>query len=408
MKVLFVNIVYGQGSTGKIIADIMGLLKKQGNEVLALYGFGPRVDTDDAVRVSGKTGYYLHNAASRITDHAGLYSRHATRRLIAEIKSFKPDIIHLHTLHGFYVNYELLFSFLKEADIPVVWTLHDCWSFTGHCTHFSEANCAQWKTECRDCALLRRYPHCYTKGDVLNNYLRKKAAFTGLKNLTITCPSHWLSELVAQSFLGSYPRALIPNGIDRDIFHPQSSDLRTRFQLEGKKIVLGVASTWNERKGLPDLISLAERLGGDYQLVLIGLDKKQLRDVPDNMLALPRTANQKELAQWYTAADVFVNPSYEESFGLTTVEAQACGTPVVIYNTDACPETIVSGESILVKQGDVDALTLAVQSAAEKGLRVNADKTIEFDKNIIYEKYINLYDSILNSIAKSNLPNSAN
>ena len=306
------------------------------------------------------------------------------------------------------MNYELLFSFLKEADIPVVWTLHDCWSFTGHCTHFSEANCAQWKTECRDCALLRRYPHCYTKGDVLNNYLRKKAAFTGLKNLTITCPSHWLSELVAQSFLGSYPRALIPNGIDRDIFRPQSSDLRTRYQLEDKKIVLGVASTWNERKGLPDLISLAERLGVDYQLVLIGLDKKQLRDVPDNMLALPRTANQKELAQWYTAADVFVNPSYEDTFPTVNLEAQACGTPVVVYNTDGCPETLVSSDSLIVEQGDLSAMTRAIQSLAQNGLRICADKTRELDKDHIYNKYINLYESILNSIEKSNLPNSVN
>lgn len=181
MKVLFVNLVYGTGSTGKIIADIMNLLKKYGNDVKALYGTGACSDNADTVKVSGKLEYYFHNAVSRFTDHAGLYSWAATRKMIREIRAFQPDLIHLHTLHGFYVNYEMLFRFLKEANIPVVWTLHDCWTFTGHCTHFSQVRCMQWQTECRDCTLLYRYPQCYWKGDVRRNFLRKKNAFTGVK-----------------------------------------------------------------------------------------------------------------------------------------------------------------------------------------------------------------------------------
>lgn len=232
----------------------------------------------------------------------------------------------------------------------------------------------QWQTECRDCKLLYRYPQCYWKGDVRRNFLRKKNAFTGVKNLTITTPSQWLADQVSQSFLQNYPRTVIPNGIDRTIFRPQSSSLREKYHLEDKKIVLGVANAWNARKGLPDLLTLAGRLGSDYQVVLIGLIEKQLPDIPSDVLGLLRTANQTELAQWYSAADVFVNPTYEETFGLTTVEAQACGTPVVVYETDGCPETVAPGNGRLVSQGDMQALENAVRDVADSNWRAEPKK----------------------------------
>ena len=400
MKVLFVNLVYGTGSTGKIIADIMDLLKKNGNDVKALYGTGEQSHNADAVKVSGKLGYYFHNAASRLTDHAGLYSWAATRKIIREIKAFQPDLIHLHTLHGFYVNYEMLFRFLKEADIPVVWTLHDCWAFTGHCTHFSQAKCTQWQTECQDCKLLRRYPRCYWRGDVRRNFLRKKRAFTGVKNLTITTPSQWLAEQAARSFLKDYPCVVLPNGIDRAIFHPQPSNLREKYHLEGKRIVLGVANTWNVRKGLPDLLTLAGRLGSDYQVVLIGLIEKQLPNIPSNVLGLLRTANQIELAQWYTAADVFVNPTYEDTFPSVDLEAQACGTPVVVYETDGCPETVMPGNGLLIPQGDMQALENAVKTIADSGRRADPQRMAQFDREQAYQGYIKLYKDILSTLKK--------
>lgn len=400
MKVLFINMAYGAGSTGKIIADIMDMLKKNGNDVKALYGTGEQSHNADAVKVSGKLGYYFHNAASRLTDHAGLYSWAATRKMIREIKAFQPDLIHLHTLHGFYVNYEMLFRFLKEADIPVVWTLHDCWAFTGHCTHFSQAKCTQWQTECRDCKLLRRYPQCYGRGDVRRNFLRKKRAFTGVKNLTITTPSRWLANQVSRSFLRDYPRTVIPNGIDRRIFRPQSSGLRKKYRLEDKKIVLGAANVWNTRKGLPDMLTLADRLGSAYQVVLIGLTERQLPDIPANVLGLLRTANQTELAQWYSAADVFVNPTYEETFGLTTVEAQACGTPVVVYRTDGCPETVAPGNGRLVPQGDMQALEDAVRDITNGSCRVDPQRAAQFDKDAVYQDYLELYENVLSALKK--------
>lgn len=394
MKVLFVNLVYGVGSTGKIIADMMEVLKRSGHDARVLYGAGEKSDDPDAVRVSGKPGYYFHNAVSRFTDHAGLYSRAATRKLIREIRAFSPDVIHLHTLHGFYVNYEMLFRFLKQAGVPVIWTLHDCWAFTGHCTYFSQANCTQWQTLCQDCRLLCRYPHCYGRGDVTRNYLRKKAAFTGVENLTLTTPSQWLAEQAAHSFLRDYPCVVVPNGIDRAVFRPQPSDLRAAYHLQDKKIVLGVANAWNARKGLPDMLALAERLGAAYQVVLIGLTERQLPHIPPNVLGLLRTADRTELARWYTAADVFVNPTYDETFGLTTVEAQACGTPAVVYATDGCPETLLTEDSVLVAQGDREALVRAVREVAQRGVRVDDHAADRLDKDRAYEKYVRLYERV--------------
>lgn len=394
MKVLFVNLVYAVGSTGKIITDMMEVLKRSGHDARALYGAGEKSDDPDAVRVSGKPGYYFHNAVSRFTDHAGLYSWAATRKLIREIRAFSPDVIHLHTLHGFYVNYEMLFRFLKQAGVPVIWTLHDCWAFTGHCTHFSQANCTQWQTLCRNCRLLCRYPHCYGRGDVTRNYLRKKAAFTGVKNLTLTTPSQWLADQAAHSFLRDYPCVVVPNGIDRAVFHPRPSGLRAAYHLQDKKIILGVANAWNARKGLPDMLTLAERLGAAYQIVLIGLTERQLPHIPPNVLGLLRTADRTELAQWYTAADVFVNPTYEETFGLTTVEAQACGTPAVVYATDGCPETLLTEDSVLVAQGDREALVRAVREVAQRGVCVDDHAADRLDKNRAYEKYIQLYERV--------------
>lgn len=398
MRVLFVNLVYGVGSTGKIIADIADLLRKGGSDVRILYGAGADSSDADARRTAGSLEYYAHNALSRLTDHAGLYSRAATRRMIREIKTFQPDLIHLHTLHGFYVNYEMLFRFLKGSGIPVVWTLHDCWPFTGHRTHFSQIKCTQWQTECQDCRLLRRYPHCYGKGDVRRNFRRKKDAFTGVKNPVITTPSQWLASQVALSFLRDYPRMVIPNGIDRTVFRPQASDLWKSYRLEDKKIVLGVASTWSAQKGLPGLLALADRLGADYQVVLIGLTAQQLPHVPPNVLGLPRTANQTELAQWYTVADVFVNPTYEDTFPTVDMEAQSCGAPAAVYETDGCPETLVTGNSVLTAQGDLDGLEHAVRDVVRRGVRVAPCETERFDKEWTYGEYIRLYERMCGDV----------
>lgn len=397
MRALFINSVYGTGSTGKIIADMMAILQKRGHVTKVLYGIGaPNYsDEQDAVRICEQYEYYFHNFMSRITDHTGLYSKRATERLIQEIQAFRPDVIHIHTLHGYYVNYEVLFSFLKKAGIPLVWTLHDCWSFTGHCTHFSQDNCTKWQTLCEDCPQLHRYPKCYFSGDVKNNFIRKRNAFTGLQKVVLTAPSQWLAEKISGSFLGDYPIRVIANGIDRSIFCPLSSDLRQRYQLQNKKIVLGVANVWNQRKGMEDFFSLRHMLDDEFQIVMLGLTKKQTKELPSGVLGIQRTADKLELAQWYSEADVFVNPTYEETFGLTTVEAQACGTPVVVYRTDGCPETVVQENGKLVPQGDIKGLKTAITDILNDGGRVDPHSVSCFDKNYIYKRYLDLYEKLI-------------
>ena len=401
MRILLINSVCGTGSTGKIIADIVNLLKKSGHEAKVLYGVGEAkgVIPQDAVKTANQWDYYLHNGLSRITDHAGLYSRKATYRLIQEIKIYAPDLIHLHTLHGYYINYEILFDFLKKANIPVAWTLHDCWPFTGHCTNFSAIGCKQWRDKCIDCPQLHRYPKCWFTGDAEKNFIRKKTAFTGLQNLVITAPSHWLADQISASFLKDYPVQVIPNGIDRSIFHPQGGDLRERYGLQGKKIVLGVANVWSKSKGIDDMILLSRMLDDAYQIVMIGLTSKQMEDLPKEIIGIQRTKNQQALAQWYSEADVFVNPTYEETFGLTSVEAQACGTPVVAYNTDGCPETVMQGNGIIVPQGEVNKMKEAIINIAFAENRADSQKMDSFANDHVYQEYIRLYRSMLKKVS---------
>lgn len=401
MRILLINSVCGTGSTGKIIADILDLLKKSGHEAKVLYGVGEAkgVIPQDAVKTANQWDYYLHNGLSRITDHAGLYSRKATYRLIQEIKIYAPDLIHLHTLHGYYINYEILFEFLKKANIPVAWTLHDCWPFTGHCTNYSAVGCRQWQDKCIDCPQLHRYPKCWFTGDAEKNFIRKKTAFTGLQNLVITAPSHWLADQISASFLKDYPVQVIPNGIDRSIFHPQGGDLRERYGLQGKKIVLGVANVWSKSKGIDDMILLSQILDKTYQIVMIGLTKKQMEGLPKEIIAIQRTENRQVLAQWYSEADVFVNPTYEETFGLTSVEAQACGTPVVAYNTDGCPETVMQGNGIIVPQGEVNKMKEAIINIAFAENRADSQKMDSFANDHVYQEYIRLYRSMLKKVS---------
>lgn len=398
MKVLYVNAVCGTGSTGNIIADLIELLRSEGDRGCVCFGIGHprRVRGDEAVKFNHKVDYYLHNALSRLTDHTGRYSKCQTRRLLREMEKFDPDIIHLHNLHGYYVNYEMLFRWLSRRNKPVVWTLHDCWAMTGHCTHFVGADCEQWKAGCEKCALLREYPICYTRGDVAGNYRRKKAAFTSVENMTIVTPSQWLADLAKESFLGKYPVQVIPNGVDTTVFRPRESDFRRDYGLEDKKIVLGVANVWSEKKGLGDFYWLAERLPAQYQVVLVGLTPQQLEKLPENILGITRTANPLQLAQIYSAADVFVNPTYEDTFPTVNLEAQACGTPVVSYDVCGCPETVIKGCGTVVPTGDPRALMEQIRHVVENPHRSGEQSvcTDRLKKENSYRKYIQLYQRL--------------
>lgn len=343
MKVLFINAVCGTGSTGKICAELAEKYEKDGCDVKIAYGrhaYVPEKYQKYAVRIGNDLDVGLHAIKTRLTDKHGLGSQKATREFLKWAERYSPDLLWLHNIHGYYINYEMLFDWIKKhPDMEVKWTLHDCWAFTGHCSHFTFAKCYKWKSVCEKCVQKNRYPSSFTD-DCRDNFFRKKRAFTGVKNMTIITPSKWLADLVKESFLKEYPVDVVYNTINAEIFKPTPGDFREKNDLNDKKIVLGVASTWDDRKGLYDFYKLADMLNGEYVVVLVGLDDKQLNKLPKNIIGIKRTNGQKELAEIYTAADIFVNPTYEDTYPTVNLEAQACGTPVITYRTGGSPESV--------------------------------------------------------------------
>lgn len=341
MKVLQINSVCGIGSTGRIATDIHSILIKQGHESYIAYGRDLPKNCDNVIKIGTKTDNYLHVAKTRIFDKHGFGSKQATKEFINKVVDIDPDIIHLHNIHGYYINIEILFNYLKEANKPVVWTLHDCWSFTGHCAYFDYVGCDKWKTECYNCPEKKAYPSSMIFDNSRGNHLSKKEIFTGVKNLTILTPSQWLANLVKESFLQEYPVKVINNGIDLNTFRPIKGDFRKKYNLGDKYIILGVASVWDRRKGLKYFIELADKVSEDEVIVLVGLTKKQIEHLPKNVIGISRTNNVEELVDIYSSADVFVNPTLEDNFPTTNLEALACGTPVITFNTGGSPESII-------------------------------------------------------------------
>lgn len=355
MKYLFINSVAGIGSTGRIAAEQCRRLQEQGHRCVLAYGRA-QANCDDiqTIQIGTAMDYRWHGVMTRLFDQHGFWSYRATKKFLRWVQSYAPDVIWLHNIHGYYINIELLFEYLKRCGKQVIWTLHDCWAFTGHCSYFTAIGCEQWKSHCLHCTQLRRYPKCCVIGNVGYNYERKQAAFTGVSNMKIIVPSQWLKEIVQQSFLKNYPVEVIYNTINTNVFRPTSSNFREQFGLENKKIILGVASVWEERKGLYDFFKLADLLDDRFRIVLVGLSKKQMKRLPTNIIGIEHTNSPQELAAIYTAADIFINPTYEDNYPTVNLEAQACGIPVITYDTGGCKETTDSRG--LCKVGSIEDL----------------------------------------------------
>lgn len=396
MKVLQINSVCGIRGTGRICTDIADILTSDGHECKIAYGREsvPAEFDKYAIKIGNDLSVKFDALKSRVFDNAGFNSSFATRKFIKWAESFNPDVIHIHNIHGYYINIKMLFDYLRRSNKPIVWTLHDCWPFTGHCAYFDFVGCEKWLNGCHRCPQKKEYPTSFLFDSSKVNYFKKKSIFTGIKNLTIVTPSRWLASCVKNSFLKEYPVEVLNNGIDLDVFKPTNSDFRQKHKLENKKIVLGVASVWDRRKGLSDFIKLSKLLNDDYQMVLVGLNKEQLILLPKNVIGLPRILEADELAKIYSAADVFLNLSVEETMGLATVEALACGTPVIVYDRTAVPEVVDEKTGIVVKAGDIDSLLDAVGS-----IRAETDDCTKyaaaFDKQNKYKGIIDIY---INSI----------
>ena len=400
MKVLQINSVCGIRSTGRICTDLGDVLAESGHDYKIAYGRlrVPEKYLDRAVRIGSDLDVYTHTFRARLFDSAGRGSSHATKRFLKWVREYDPDVIHLHNLHGYYIDLDLLFAYLREAKKPVIWTLHDCWSFTGHCAHFSTADCQKWRDMCGDCPNKKRYPASLLLDRSSHNFAWKRALIEGVADLTLVTPSKWLADQVRGSFLRHRPVKVIPNGIDLALFSRRESDVRARYGLEEKRIVLGVATAWSKTKGLEILLQLPPLLGDDYRVVLVGLDEKACRRLPAGVIGIPRTDSVSELAELYSAADVFVNPSFQETMGLTTVEAMACGTPVVTSALTAVPEVVTADSGLVVSEQIPEGYAAAIRRALTLTLHPERD-AVQYEKRAQYEKYLRLYQEVF-SISK--------
>lgn len=344
MKILMINSCCGVKSTGRICTDLADALTELGHEVKIAYG---RENVPDkykkyGVRIGSDFDVKLHALQARLFDNDGFGSKDVTKRFIEWVKIYDPDVIHLHNLHGYYINVEVLFDYLAKSNKKIIWTLHDCWAFTGHCTYFSYVKCSKWKHGCKNCPQKNEYPSSILIDRSHSNWEKKKKLFSSVKNLTIVTPSKWLANLVRKSFLSNSRIVVINNGIDTEIFKPVDfSRIKKRLKLSNKKILLGVAAVWNKRKGLEDFVKLNQVIDREkYQIILVGLSKKQIESLPSEIIGITRTDSTEELAELYSMAYIFINPTYEDNFPTTNLEAQACGTPVITYKTGGSIESV--------------------------------------------------------------------
>ena len=364
MKALLINSVCGVGSTGRICVDIAHELECSGYQVKIAYGRDSRVPKNAqkyAVRIGNDACVKIDVLRTRFFDCAGFGLERETDAFLKWADEYKPDLIWLHNIHGYYINVERLFNWLKQKNnIEIRWTLHDCWAFTGHCTYFTMCGCNRWIDGCFKCPQKRNYPASYLIDASERNYKKKRELFTGVTNMELITPSKWLADLVKQSYLKDYPVVVSYNKIDKQVFKPTLSDFRMRYGINNEYVILGVASPWDERKGMKDFFYLLENIR-DAVIVLVGLTEKQIENLPKGIIGITRTNNAQELAEIYTAADVFVNPTYEDNYPTVNLEAEACGTPVVTYLTGGSPETLHMIESCAVETGNLIELAHAVE-----------------------------------------------
>ena len=397
MRILMINEECGTGSTGRICTDIAAALESDGNEVKIAFGRNadivPAQYSKYAVRIGNDIDLKIHGLITRAFDATGFGSMRATRKFIHWIYQFDPDIIHLHNLHGYYINIDLLFSCLKQLNKPVVWTLHDVWPFTGHSAYCDAVGCSKWKNGCENCPQMKVYPKSYVDRSK-RNWERKRNIFCGVTNLTIVTPSKWLAELVEDSFLNEYPVKVINNGIDTGKFHKVSTHLRSNLRLQRKKILLSVATVWNDLKGLSDFEQLADLLGENYKIILVGgMTNSQEKELPESILHIRRTQDVNEMVELYNTADIYLNLTYCDTYPTVNLEAASCGTPVITYAVGGSTESAEMFGGISVRRGDVEAVAHAVREGERLKVVIPAD--YDLDKKRAIKEYIGLYRGVL-------------
>lgn len=392
-------------STGRIMQEIGELALQRGWESYIAYGKGRdgiKPCKSQIIPVGGKWSTLWHGMQTRLFDRHGLASGRATRKLIKRIEEIRPDIIHIHNIHGYFLNYRILFNYLSECGIPVVWTVHDCWLYTGHCYYYSYIGCNKWQTGCNHCPQKKEFPASLFFDRSARNYADKKAAFTSMpKDKFIIVPvSDWIKDEMQHSFLSEYKFCVIHNGINTDVFHVcDTQKTASRYGLAGKHVLLGVASIWSKEKGLDDFIRMSGLLNDDERIVLVGIKPEERKLLPKNILGISRTENVHELAELYSLADAFINPTWQDNYPTVNLEAIACGTPVVTYQTGGSVEAVTEQTGFIVKQGDYKGLLETARIIRQRGkshyqpiCREYALK--HFNKEDRYADYFRLYEEL--------------
>jgi len=399
-KILSINVGLS-GSTGKIMRQISQIAEESGFKTYMAYGRGLNNFGVKAIKIGNKLDVYYHGLVTRITGKHGFSSKRATRKFLNKVDKLNPDLIHLHNIHGYYINIDLLFNYIKEKSVPVVWTLHDCWPFTGHCTHFDYVGCNKWISGCYDCPQINinTYPKSFLIDSSKKNYEKKKKLFCGVKNLKIITPSLWLKDLVEKSFLNDYEVTVINNGVDINTFKPVKVN-KSEFGInEDKFVILGVASKFSLRKGLKYFIELSRMISDDTLIFLVGLNENQIKNLPKSVIGIKRTEDVEQLVRIYSMADVFINPTLEDNFPTTNLEALACGTPVITFNTGGSPETVDTNTGIVVEKGDTKALHKAIQIIKNQNTftaRKCRERVVRnFSADEKFREYVKLYKEIL-------------
>ena len=396
------NTVANLASTGRLTEDIGDVAMAEGWESYVVFGRDFKPSKSHLIMVGGKKDVYIHTLYSRLFDRQGFGSFFTTKKLLKKLDEIKPDIFQFHNLHGYYINVPLILKYATEKNIPIVWSLHDCWSMTGHCSHFISIGCEKWKYECHSCPLKSDYPKSWFIDSSRRNYLEKKALIEAVPRLTIISGSEWLANIASQSYFRNREIRVIPDGIDVDIYKPRNNGdlLRERLGLKGKFVILATGTVWEEYKGLNDYGILRKMLSDDYAIVLVGMNQAALSKVPEGVIGLPRTKSPEELSEYYSMADCVMSLSRTESFGLTPAEGFACGTPAIVYDTTALPELITSETGYVAKFLDVEDVKNKVEIMRSKGkayytrnCRLLAEN--RYDRRKCYNEYLQVYNNLL-------------
>ena len=378
MKILQINTVCGAGSTGRTSTELAQVLTAEGHECPIAYGQGTS-NYRNSYKIGTRLENHLHNACSRLLGNQGYYTQRGTHRLVQYIKKLQPDIIHLRNLHGNCLNLKILFGFLAKSDIPVVWTLHDCWAFTGKCAHYTAIGCYKWQSQCERCPQIKSYPPSLFLDRSKQMFANKKRWFTSIKNMTVVPVSNWLAGEVKQSFLGKYPIVPIYNWIDTQVFKPTPSDMREQYGIDKDAfVILGVSAGWSGNQSkLQDFIKLSQMLPDGMQIVLVG-GLKEAGCIPKGIVHIPYLHGTDQLAQVYSMADVYVHLSLEDTFGKVIAEALACGTPAIVYNSTACPEVVGKGCGTVVDPGNIEQVYQATLTIKSMGKEAYSERCIKF------------------------------